>query len=204
MKIHYCEQRSPEWYEVRLGKVTSSNFKNVIANGRGSAPSKTRNNYMIQLIAERITSEKQDYFLNDDMIHGMDTEQQAKDFYEWKEGVEIEEVGFIEHSEDVGVSPDGLIGTNGMIEIKCPKTTTQVQRVLDGIFPSEYKAQVQGQLWVAEREWCDFISFDPRIISSAASYFKIRVYRDEEYIKQLESKTALFVDEMKTMMEKLT
>jgi len=115
----------------------------------------------------------------------------------------VKEVTFIKHdSLNCGVSPDGLIGDNGGIEIKCPKTTTQIETFLSGKMPTQHKPQVQGCLWVSEREWWDFVSFDPRI-EGTSSYFETRVYRDEEYIKQLAQEIALFDEQLQELIEKL-
>jgi len=195
-------QGSEEWKSLRLGKITASCFDKVMAKGRGNSPSKTRQSYMMQLAAEILTQQPQDSFTNQYMEWGNECEPQARSMYEFNNNVDVEEVAFIELDEHVGVSPDGLVGDNGMVEIKCPKTTTQLERFLSGEFPSTYKAQVQGQLWVSEREWCDFISFDPRI-NGAASYFEIRVERDEEYIKLLRKEVHKFSVELRIMLGKL-
>lgn len=200
--IRDIEQGSDDWHELRLGKITASNFNKVLAKGRGNAPSKTRQSYMLEVVAEILTGQKEDSFTNKYMEWGKQCEPQARAMYEFESGNEVEEVAFIEHSDFIGVSPDGLIGDNGLIEIKCPKTTTQIERCLIGDFPSDYKAQVQGQLWVSEREWCDFVSFDPRI-NGDSSYFKIRVERDEKYIENLANEAAKFINEMLEIIEKV-
>jgi len=200
--IANIQQGSDEWRRLRLGKVTASCFSAVLSKGKGSAPSKTRHSYMLQLAAEIITGEPQDNFTNKYMEWGNQCEPQARSMYEFDTSLEVEEVGFIEHNDHVGVSPDGMVGDSGMLEIKCPKTTTQIERYLAGNFPACYKAQVQGQLWVAEREWSDFVSFDPRI-NSSASFFKIRVDRDDEYIGLLRDGVYKFVDELLALIEKI-
>lgn len=203
MIIHRgIEQGSDEWKLLRLGKITGSRFSDVMTKGRGNAPSKTRESYMLQLIAEIITGEPVKSFSSAAMEWGVITESKARAAYMLRTGNEVEQVSFIEHSPFVGVSPDGLVSGNGMLEIKCPETTTQIKRVLLGEFPSDYFGQVQGQLWVAERDWCDFVSYDPRIMINA-DYFSIRVYRDDEYIKQLEKECDIFKNEMLEMIDKL-
>ena len=123
--------------------------------------------------------------------------------YELETGNAVEQVAFIQQGEmKAGCSPDGIIGDNGMIEIKCPKTSTQVETYLSGKMPSIHRAQVQGQLWVAQRDWCDFVSFDPRI-NGQSGYFCVRVERDEEYIKDLASKVQTFESELLEMVDKL-
>ena len=200
--IKDIKQGSDEWLELRLGKVTASRLSDVIAKGRGSNPSKTRESYMLQLAAEILTGDAQDGYTNKYMEWGNQCEPQARSMYEFDSGNDVEEIAFVKVDDWFGVSPDGLVGDDGLIEIKCPKTTTQIERFLKSEFPSEYKAQVQGQLLATGRDWCDFVSFDPRI-NGEAQYFCIRVGRDEEYIKELGEKIQLFISELKTMLEKL-
>ena len=202
--IHDIEQGTPEWLSLRLGKVTASRFKDVMTNGRGGATSKTSESYMMELAIEKITGNSLPFFENDAMRHGTETEPQARAMYEIISGNEVSEVAFIEHNEFVGVSPDGLIGNDGLIEIKCPNTKTQVARFLSGAgLPSDYKWQVHGQIWVAEREWCDFLSFDDRI-DTAAQYICTRVHRDESLIKELSERVSKFSDELQNMIVKLS
>ncbi len=202
--IREVEQGSADWHKMRLGKVTASRVKGVLSKGRGSAPSKTAESYMIELISEILTGQPKPFFENDAMRWGTETEPQARSMFEIKNDfIDVDEVAFIEHSEFVGVSPDGLIGDSGMLEIKCPTTTTQLKRALSGQYHLDYKAQIQMQLWVAQREWCDFVSFDPRLPESCG-YLQERVYRDEEYIKSMESKINEFTDNMQLTIKTLT
>lgn len=200
--IRDIEQGTDEWKELRLGKVTASRLSDVLSKGRGNAPSKTRAAYMLQLAAERLTGEPEDSFSNKYMEWGNECEPQARAMYEFDSGNDVEEVAFVIHSDDFGVSPDGLVGDDGLLEIKCPKTTTQIERYLKGEFPAAYKAQVQGQLLATGCKWCDFVSFDPRI-SGDAQYFCVRVERDENYIAELELKINEFTAELNEMMEQL-
>tara|TARA_R110002020_G_scaffold279104_2_gene494491 strand:+ start:3934 stop:4551 length:618 start_codon:yes stop_codon:yes gene_type:complete len=201
--IYDIEQGSDEWLRLRLGKLTASRFADVISKGRGNAPSKTREAYMYQLAAEILTDAPQDSFTNKAMEWGNECEPRARAAYEIVSGNNVEECAFITYSEWIGVSPDGLVGDDGLLEIKCPNTVTQIKRVLANKPPAEYMAQIQGQLWVSGRKWCDFVSFDPRI-DTDADYFCIRVERDEEYIKTLESKCNIFVEDLKALIEKLS
>ena len=200
--ITSMEQGSQEWLEMRLGKVTASRMKDVLTNGRGGNPSKTAESYMIELIAERLTGESKPFFENDAMRWGTETEPQARAMYELESGNDVEEVAFIIKDEYVGVSPDGLIGKDGMLEIKCPTTSTQVRRALSGEYHNDYIAQIQAQLWVAEREWCDFVSFDPRL-DCGASFLIERVNRDHLFISIMEEKTAVFIENMKIALSKI-
>jgi exodeoxyribonuclease (lambda-induced) len=202
--IETCEQGSAEWFQMRLGKVTASRVKDVLSKGRGSAPSKTAESYMMELIAEILTGESKPFFENDAMRWGTEIEPQARSMYSVNNDfVDVKEVAFVEHNQQVGISPDGLIGENGLLEIKCPNTTTQLKRALSDDYSSDYKAQIQMQLWVTERKWCDFVSFDPRI-DCAASYLQQRVERDEEYIKEMKAKVYSFVDKMNELINQLT
>lgn len=200
--ISDIKQGSDEWLKLRLGKITASRLSDVMASGRGDAPSKTRASYMLQLAAELLTGTPEDSFSNKYMEWGTECEPQARSMYEFDSSNDVEEVAFVVATEYFGVSPDGLVGDNGLVEIKCPKTTTQIKRFLKGEFPKEYKAQVQGQLLATDRKWCDFVSFDPRI-SGEAQYFCIRVDRDEDYIKELQAGIDLFISELNEMMEQL-
>lgn len=196
-------QGSEQWHQMRLNKVTASRMSDVLSKGRGSAPSKTAESYMMELIAEKLTGEAKPFFENDAMKWGTETEPQARAMYELNSGNDVIEVAFIEHSEFIGVSPDGLIGSDGMLEIKCPTTITQIKRALTDDYSKDYYAQIQMQLWVAEREWCDFLSFDPRL-DIDASYLLQRVCRDEKFIEEMKEKTNQFIKTMNEILIKLT
>ena len=200
--IYDIEQGSDDWLMLRLGKLTASKFADVISKGRGKEPSKTRVSYMYQLAAEILVGEPATFFKNAAMQWGTDCEPAARAAYEIKHDIEVVECAFIEHDEFVGVSPDGLVGIDGLLEIKCPTTVTHLKYYMSGTMPAEYLAQVQGQLWVSGRDWCDFVSYDPRV-RSEADYFELRVNRDDEYIKNLEVQCSTFIDELKELLNKL-
>jgi hypothetical protein len=136
------------------------------------------------------------------MEEGTETEPQAREYYAGLNGVTVEQIGFIQLGDDIGSSPDGLVGDDGMIEIKCPFPSTHLGYILKGSLPSEYKAQVQGGLWVSGRKWTDFISFDPRVKSRP--FWSIRVERDEKYIGELARAVQVFVEELQTLTEKVS
>ena len=197
--IDNIEQGSDEWIALRFGWITASKFKDVLAGGQG----KTRKSYMYNIASEILTGERAESFSNEYMEWGTQTEPQARAMYELRTGNKVEQVSFIKHGTlKSGCSPDGLIGDDGMIEIKCPKTSTQIETFISGKMPSGHNAQVQGQLWVSGRAWCDFVSFDPRI-NGAASYMCIRVERNEEYIKNLETSVSVFEKDLNELLIKL-
>ena len=203
MRIIDCIQGTPEWFEARLGKVTASCFGDALAQNRQkTGPGVTSKKYMRKLIAERMSGEAQESYRNDAMDRGSEVEQEAREYYEMVNGVIVTQVGFVERDEDVGGSPDFLVGCDGMGEIKCPDSHTHIEYILANRLPPVYVPQVQGGMWVCERKWCDFVSYDPRI--EQRPYFCIRVYRDEEYIKELANKIRMFTTELKVTMEKLT
>jgi len=203
MKIHDCIQGSPEWHLLRLGMVTGSRFKDAQAQNRQkTGPGETSIKYMAELIAERIKLEPAESYTSEAMQWGTATESEARMHYQEATDNIVTQVGFVQRDEYVGCSPDGLVGSDGMVEIKCPNSATHLKYVMIGGLPRDYEVQVQGNLWVCERQWCDFVSYDPRLEHSF--YYKFRVERDDEYIAKLESKIDMFVTEMQKELEKLT
>ena len=193
--IENIEQGSPEWLQLRCGVVTASNFTAVLSKGT------TRKTYLMKLVAERLTGEVPESFSNKAMQWGTDHEPMARANYELETGACVNEIAFIAVDDWVGVSPDGLIGDDGLIEIKCPNTTTHIETFLSNKMPTKHKPQVQGQLWASGRQWCDFVSYDPRL--PGKELFISRVVRDDDYIAELEAGINKFVDEMKTIIEKI-
>lgn len=190
------EQRSPEWYAVRLGKATASNFKNILAVLKSGGEAAARRNYRAQLVVERLTGAQAERFKSEFMDWGTETEDLARLAYTLRTGNVVDEVGFIEHSFLMaGASPDGLIGGDGTTEIKCYNTANHIQALRDNAMPSEHIPQVQGQLWISERKWCDFVSFEPTLPENAQLFVQ-RIYRDDDYIQNLKVAVALFLDEV--------
>ena len=152
-------QRSPEWFDDRRGKFTGSQFPTLMS-GQETEGYK---GYIREKAWERLTGKTVQSFTNEAMLHGINTEPQARSYYEFVADAEVVEVGFIVHADFpyVGVSPDGLVGDKGMIEIKCPQPKTHIEYLAAKKLPAKYRWQVQGQLWVANREWADFVSFHP-------------------------------------------
>ena len=201
MIIHEMPQLSDEWFAVKCGKISASNMSAVLAKGRGNSESKTRKSYMCRLIAERLSGMPQETYTNGSMQWGIETEPQAREAYEMAKLDTVKQVGFIEVNEYLGCSPDGLVGEDGLLEVKCPNTSTHIQYILDGKMPAEYVLQVQTQLWVCERQWCDFVSFDPRV--TVRPFWCIRVERDEKKIQDISDGVDAFVEEMETLIAKI-
>jgi putative phage-type endonuclease len=197
------EQRSPEWFAARLGKVTASKVADVIAKTK-TGYSTSRENYMAQLICERMTGQKQESFTNAAMEWGTETEPLARAAYEALNNVLVDEVGLIDHPSIPmsAASPDGLVNDDGMLEIKCPNTATHFDTLLTGKMPSKYMPQVQWQMACANRIWCDFVSFDPRA-PEGLQLFEQRIYRDDKYILELEAEINKFLEELEARIEKL-
>ena len=195
MIVHTIEQRSKEWYQLRCGKFTASTFAKLM----GKKTNKGYQDEIYRVAYETLTDEPvSNGCVNAAMQHGIDTEPEARLWYEKHENVFVEEVGFIERNEFVGVSPDGLVDDNGVLEIKCPQYNTQIDYLLKHWLPSEYKWQVQGLLWVSEREWCDFLSYHPKL-----DKLLVRVRRDESAIKELETRINEVIEETKEVINKL-
>lgn len=197
------EQRSDEWFAARLGKVTASKVADVIAKTK-TGYSASRENYMAQLICERMTGQKQESFTNAAMEWGTTTEPLARAAYEAHANVLVNEVGIIDHPflPMCAASPDGLVDIDGMLEIKCPNTATHFDTLLSGFVPSKYIPQMQWQMACAGRLWVDFVSFDPRA-PEGLQFFVKRVDRDDAYIQGLEAEVHKFLRELEQRIEKL-
>lgn len=191
------EQRTPEWFAERCGRVTASRVEDVIAKTK-SGPSASRVNYAAQLIAERLTGTVEASFTNDAMQWGTDTEPMAREAYEFTFGVMVDEIGFVRHgSLFAGASPDGMVSDDGLIEIKCPNTATQIDTLLGASVPGKYVTQMQWQMACTGRAWCDFVSFDPRLPLHLRLFVR-RVPRDAAMIADLEREVAAFLSEIDT------
>jgi putative phage-type endonuclease len=189
------DQRTEEWYQARLGKATASRFSDVMAVIR-TGESAQRRNYRAELVAERLSGVPSNGFTSAPMQWGIDNEPLARLAYELQSGNTVEDAFFETHKTlEAGASPDGYIGKDGLIEIKCPNTATHIETLKTQKLPKQYYAQVQGQLWITNRQWCDFLSFDPRLPDNAQLYL-VRVERDESFIKDLEAEVTKFLREV--------
>ena len=197
------EQRSTEWFTARLGKVTASRVADVIAKTK-TGYSTSRENYMAQLVCERMTGTQGESYNNAAMQWGTDQEPLARAAYEAAKDVLVDEVGFVIHPtiSNAGASPDGLVSDDGLIEIKCPNTATHIDTLLSDKVPSKYNTQMQWQMVCTGRKWCDFVSFDPRMPEGLQLFIQ-RVDFDAEYVKMLEAEITGFLGELETKIEKL-
>ena len=197
------EQQSNEWFTARLGKVTASRVADVIAKTK-TGYSASRDNYMAQLICERLTGQKGESFTNAAMEWGTQTEPLARSAYENARNLLVKEVGFINHPriEMSGASPDGLVAEDGLVEIKCPNTATHIDTLLSGKVPTKYITQMQWQMLCCERKWCDFVSFDNRL-PEHLQLFVQEVEFDPEYAAMLEKEVVLFLTELDNKVAKL-
>jgi putative phage-type endonuclease len=195
------EQGSDEWFALKLGKVSASRISDVMAKGKGNAPSVTRANYAAQLMLERVTGQKQETYSNAAMQWGVEQEPLARLAYSLHIEAEIEEVAFIDHPFILrsGASPDGLVGTDGMIEIKNPNTATHIKWALAGEVPPEHVLQMQWQMACAGRQWNDFVSYDSRM-PEGQQLFVRRLFRDNELIEKLESEVVFFDGSVEAMI----
>lgn len=207
MIIDPSEQGSEAWLTARAGVVTASNLNKVMSKGRGSAPSKTRLGYMHKLAHEILTGRYiSEGFKSDYMRRGNDLEDQARANYELVTGEIIETVGliYLNESKRIGASLDGLVNADGETEIKCPAIHTHSGYLLgclaEGNLPPEYVKQIQGQLWIAELDWCDFISYHPEAF---VPYKSIRVNRDDEMIDAIKAAVGLFINDLDALVEQI-
>ena len=196
-------QGSKEWHQARLGRVTASCVADVVAKTK-TGYSASRANYMADLIAERLTGKPTEGFTNAAMQWGTDKEPEARIAYEFERGVTVVQVGFVNHPriDMTGASPDGLIGEDGLVEIKCPNTATHLETLLGAPIAAKYVTQMQWQMACAGRHWCDFASFDPRLPASMALHIR-RVERDDAMIADLEREVQKFLFEIEEKVSRL-
>jgi len=190
------EQRTEEWFTVRLGKVTASKVGDVLAKTK-SGPSASRTNYLAELVAERLTGEAYEQFTNAAMAWGTEQEPYARDAYERREDLFIQEIGFVPHPTIYmsGASPDGLVGNDGLVEIKCPNTATHIKNLLGGKIEKKYFSQMQWQMECTGRSWCDFVSYDPRLPEKMSLHVQ-RVERDEAFLEETRAAIEVFLLEV--------
>jgi putative phage-type endonuclease len=184
------DQGSPEWLAERAGRVTASAIGNVLM----AKTTAGYQNYLAQLICERLTGQPVETFKSDAMQYGTETEAQARAFYELESGNDVTQCGFIPHPSLVwaGASPDGLIGDLGLVEIKCPQPAKHIKNLMGGSIDKAYSLQMQWQMECTGREWCDFVSFNPSFPDHLQIHIQ-RVERDAETIEELMTATTSFL-----------
>lgn len=178
MKIYNFDQRTDEWYNIRKGKMTASNASIIATNGKGLET------YIYSLMADYYSSAEKEHYVNADMQRGIDLEPEAKIEFQFYTGLEVEEVGFVELNKFVGVSPDGLIGKDGLIEIKCPKDDIYFRLLLNENIKPEYLWQMQMQMLVTKRKYCYFVAYNPNF---EKTLFIKKMNRDEEMINKIQA-----------------
>ena len=190
------EQGSPEWFQMRLGKVTASRVADILAKTK-TGPSASRQNYLIELAIQRTTGIIQESYSNSAMEWGTQTEPQARVAYEVRTNNFVDQLAFVDHPsiEWFGCSPDGLVSDRGLLEIKCPNSATHWEYFKSKKPPQKYFIQMQAQIAVTNKDWCDFVSFDPRM-PDRSQLLIVRIDRDEAFIAEMEAEIKKFLDEV--------
>ena len=197
------EQRTDEWFHARLGRVTASRIADIMAKTK-TGPSASRTNYMAELIVERLTGKAGDSYQNAAMIWGTNTEPLARAAYEAHRGVLVEETGFVPHPyiAMAGASPDGLVGTDGLVEVKCPNTATHIDTMMTEKVPMKYILQMQWQMLCTGREWCDFVSYDPRMPEEMQLFVQRHMFSNDTALDMIREVEA-FLSELDEMVSNL-
>lgn len=198
------EQRTPEWENVRLGKVTASRIIDVQAKLKGGGYGATRANYIADIVCERLTGERDEAYINAAMQHGIDNEPLARIAYEAATGNLVEEVGFVPHPSIAmaGASPDGLVGDDGLIEIKCPNKATHLDFLLTRKIPLKYELQMLFQMICTGRKWCDYASYHPAYPESL-KLSTLRVHWDQARVDEIEAEVIKFLEEVDQIIKQL-
>jgi len=198
------EQGTPEWHAMRCGKVTASRVADVMRSGRGGAPSASRARYMGELVAERLTGVPYESFKSAEMQRGNEIEAEAVSAYAFICGAQCDRIAFVDHPsiEMAGASPDALIGDDGLAEFKCPASHTHIQTLLSDKIDGDYVRQMQWQMACTGRQWCDFVSYDPRLPTDMALYVR-RLQRDDAAIAAMEMAVSQFLFETSLMVADL-
>lgn len=196
-------QGTEEWHAARLGKVTASRISDMMARtqkGWGAS----RANYMAELVAERLTGVRTEGFQNDAMRWGTEKEPEAREAYAFSVDLEVVQVGFVNHPTIPmsGASPDGLVGADGLLEIKCPNTATHIDTLISQTVPQKYVLQMQWQMACTGRAWCDFVSYDPRLPHRMWRFVQ-RIQRDDGLIAELEREVPIFLAEVEAKVATL-
>ena len=199
-----CEQGTAEWIKLRIGKVTGSRMADVLSELKKGGEAAARRNYRTEIICEVLTGSAVEHYVSPEMIWGTEQEPFARAAYEMANDCMVETIGFALHPslERFGASPDGLVGDDGLVEIKCPNTATHVGYLLAKSVPEEYQPQMLAEMACTGRHWCDFVSFDPRLPKHLQLFVK-RFERDDRRIAELEQKVKFFLDEVDNVLGEL-
>lgn len=194
------------WLAARCGKLTASRMKDAMAFKKNGEPMESRSKLMRELLAERITQASVRHFVNDAMAWGLEKECDAKAAYEAHSGVFVQKCGFYEHPRiaNLGATPDGFVGADGLIETKCPTTATFTEWVMAGVVPDDHKPQMIIQLGCTRRTWCEFVAYDPRIRDTRRQLFVRRYIPTEEEIAKVEGAAEKFLDELDNLFDAFT
>lgn len=220
MRIVQVEQNTAQWLHERVGRITASRVAEAMSkykpleprkdgkprkNDRSAAETAERRVYRIDLVSERLSGRTTENFNSPEMQWGRDHEDDARMAYELHAGVLVERVGFILHPtvDFIGASPDGLVGVDGGVEIKCPKTETHVRWMLEGVVPEEHIPQIDCNLLCSGRQWWDFVSYDPRLEEKGLDIFVVRRFRDEAAIAALETEAFRMHEDVERTIEEL-
>ena len=197
------EQGSDEWFAQRLGKVTASRIADLLAKTK-SGWGASRTNYEAQIIAERLTGQREETVKSAAMERGNEVEAEAREAYEFFNNVTVVETSFVDHPivEMSGASPDGFVGGEGLVEIKCPNTATHLSTLLGGSIKGVYLKQMQWQMACTGRKWCDFVSYDPRMPEHLQMHVQ-RIERDDDLIKEIEEQVVIFLEGVTDKIKKL-
>lgn len=198
------DQGQEEWHALRLGKVTASKVADIMSKGKGGAESAGLRNYRAAILCERLTGTREETYANGAMARGTELEPMARECYEFSTGTTVEQVAFVDHPSIPmsGMSPDGLCGLDGLVEIKCPNTANHIEHLLGGKPPSQYIPQMMFQMACSGRLWTDFVSYDPRLPEDL-QLFVVRLLRDNEYIAKMEAAVIDFNNSVESMLSEL-
>lgn len=197
------EQRSPEWFQARCGSLGASQVADALARTK-TGWGASRANLVAQLVCERLTGQPSESYVNAAMQWGIDKEPEALALYEFESGETVEQIGLAKHPhiQWTHASPDGLVGKHGLVEVKCPNTATHLDTLLGQPVPGKYATQMQWQMAVTERDWCDFVSYDPRLPADLRLFVQ-RIDRDQAAISDLEHDVRVFLNVVDVQLEAL-
>jgi putative phage-type endonuclease len=193
--IKSCIQGSEEWHSQRLGSIGGSSIATAVSSG------KTRQTLLYRMVAEILSGEKTQWYVNEHMLRGIEREPKARELYEFMTDTVVEQVALVKGGPHRHYSPDGLVGAKGLIEIKCPLPATHCETILANKIPAQYRRQCQWGLFICEREWVDFVSYSPEIDDNPL--LVIRAERDEKLIEELDTKATIFISEMVAAVDKI-